>query len=117
VPVDTAERNGIGVEEYRDEHCLEVAVDYRPHSHHWQVMKPVREDSPTESSTTELDGLKVCNFMTTWGDGLFQVYRDLGGSGELAQIRIELEENAHFGCSTPCPVYRTRTRPVRGFHA
>jgi hypothetical protein len=91
VPIEIANTNGVGVQEYRDQHSLKVAVDYRPHSHHWQVMKPVRHNSPTESSTTELDGLKVCNFMTTWGDGLFQVYRDLDSSGELVQIRIEME--------------------------
>jgi len=91
VPIETAERNGTAVQKHRDENSLKVAVDYRPHSHHWQVMKPVRENNPTESSTTELGGQKVCNFMTTWGDGLFQVYRDLAGSGELIQIRIEME--------------------------
>jgi hypothetical protein len=91
MPIEVAERHGIAVQEYRDEHSLKIAVDYRPHSHHWQVMKPVRENSATESSTTVLDGLKVCNFMTTWGDGLFQVYRDLDSSGELVQIRIEME--------------------------
>jgi hypothetical protein len=91
VPVETAERHGIAVQEYRDEHSLKIAGDYRPHSHHWQVMKPVRENSPTESSTTELDGVMVCNFMTTWGDGLFRVYRDLGENDELVQIRIEME--------------------------
>lgn len=91
VPVEVAEKNGNAVQEYRDERSLKVAVDYRPHSHHWQVMKTVRENNPTESSTTELDGHKVCNFMTTWGDGLFQVYRDLDDFGELVQIRIEME--------------------------
>ena len=38
---------------------------------------------------TEVEGVKVCNFMTTWGDGVFEVHRDLGNSGELVQIRIE----------------------------
>lgn len=90
VSVDTAEKSAIIVENYRDEYSLKVATDYRPHSHHWQVMKAVRE-SQTESSTTELGGLQVCNFMTTWGDGLFSVYRDLGDFDELLQIRIEME--------------------------
>ncbi len=91
VPIEAATKNGVAVQKYRDHHSLKVAVDYRPHSHHWQVMRPIRESSPTESSTTDLDGEKVCNFMTTWGDGLFPVYRDLGSSGELIQIRIELD--------------------------
>jgi hypothetical protein len=54
-------------------------------------MKPVWGDSPTESSTTELDGVLVCNFMTTWGDGLFTVHQDLGEHDELVSIRIEIE--------------------------
>jgi len=54
-------------------------------------MKPVKENNATESSTTEIDGEKVCNIMTAWGDGLFQVYRVFDGSGELVQIRIEME--------------------------
>ncbi|WP_221312786.1 hypothetical protein [Granulicella aggregans] len=91
LPTETATGKGIAVQEYRDKHSLKIAVDYRPHSHHWQVMRPIRESSPTESSTTEIDGEKVCNFMTTWGDGLFQVYRDIDGSGQLVQIRIEME--------------------------
>jgi hypothetical protein len=91
VPVEAARENGIAVREYRDQYSLKVADDYHPHSHHWQVMKPVRENNPTESSTTEIDGEKVCNFMTTWGDGVFQVYRDLDGAGEIVQIRVEME--------------------------
>jgi len=35
--------------------------------------------------------MKVCNFMTTWGDGSFEVYRDLDDSGQLVQIRVRLE--------------------------
>ena len=86
-PVEAATKNGIAVQKYRDEYSLKVAVDYSPHSHLWQVMKPVKENNPTESSTTEIDGEKVCNFITAWGDGLFPVYRDFDGSGELVQIR------------------------------
>lgn len=91
VPVEEAAKNGIAVQKYRDARSLKVAVDFRPHSHHWQVMKPIRENDPTESSTTEIGNEKVCNFMTTWGDGLFQVFRDLDNAGQLVQIRIEME--------------------------
>ncbi|HSS96562.1 MAG TPA: hypothetical protein VLK33_06025 [Terriglobales bacterium] len=91
ISIDSAQENGITVQDYRDKHSLKIALDYRPHSHHWQAMKAVREGSPTESSTTDLDGLKICNFMTTWGDGLFSVHRDLGDNDELIQIRIEME--------------------------
>src|SRR5262249_41044010 len=94
IPKEVALRHCIAVQEYRDKHPLKIAMDYRPHSHHWQVMKAVREKSLTESSTTELNGQSVCNFMTTWGDGLFQVFRDFDSLGELVQIRIEMETMA-----------------------
>lgn len=81
------------VQTYVERGNLKVAVDYRPHSHHWQVMKGTRENS-TESGMTEIDGMTVCNFMTTWGDGLFEVYRDLNEAGELVQVRIELSKEA-----------------------
>jgi hypothetical protein len=77
------------LQELKQEYNSKLGTDFRPHSHHWQVMRETRT-SPTESSTTEVDGEKVCNFMTTWGDGCFEVHRDLGNSGELVQIRIEL---------------------------
>jgi len=80
---------GASVEEFKQKHDSKIGTDFRPHSHHWQVMKETRTSS-TESSTTELDGVKVCNFMTTWGDGCFEVHRDIGNSEELVQIRIEL---------------------------
>ncbi len=91
VPEDIAQEKGLAVEDYRDQHSLKLAGDYRPHSHHWRVMTPTRKSS-TESATMELAGTTVCNFMTTWGDGLFEVHRDLAESGDLVRIRIELEQ-------------------------
>ncbi len=86
-----AQERGLAVENYREKKDLKFATDYRPHSHHWSVMKPTRESS-TESGMTEVGGATVCNFMTTWGDGLFDVYRDVAESGQLVQIRIEFCE-------------------------
>lgn len=91
VTEDFAQRQGAAVEHYAAKHGLKLAGDYRPHSDHWRVMTPTRQ-SPTESATVEFSGLKVCNFMTTWGDGAFDVYRDLGEGDCLIAIRIELEE-------------------------
>jgi hypothetical protein len=92
-PVEAATKNGIAVQKYRDEYSLKVAVDYSPHSHLWQVMKPVKENNPTESSTTEIDGEKVCNFITAWGDGLFPVYRDFALANSF-RYGIEMEPTA-----------------------
>ena len=52
--------------------------------------------------------------MTTWGDGLFQVYRDLDSSGELVQIRIEMERMPpdHIAHENRC--LRQTYRPLHG---
>jgi hypothetical protein len=81
-------KRGAEVRRYVEQKNLRVADDYRPHSHHWQVMKGAR-DSSTESGMAEIGGMTVCNFMTTWGDGLFEVYRDMNEAGDLVQVRIE----------------------------
>jgi len=47
--------------------------------------------TPTESGMADVGGVTVCNFMTTWGDGVFEVYRDLSNLDELVQIRIEFD--------------------------
>jgi hypothetical protein len=65
------------------------ALDYRPHTHHWQVMRDVRA-TPTESGVLELAGARLCMFMTSWGDGGFPVEADLDAAGRLVRVRIEL---------------------------
>ena len=38
-----------------------------------------------------------CRFDTTWGDGTFEVFRDLDARGDLARIRVELGTGARVG--------------------
>jgi hypothetical protein len=90
LPFRKAEEKALAVRKYRDDHSLKLADDFRPHSHHWQVMTPTRA-SPTESATVEMNSMDICNFMTTWGDGLFEVYREISEVGDLVRIRIEFE--------------------------
>lgn len=45
--------------------------------------------SSTESGVVEVGGAWMVNFMTTWGDGLFDVYRDVDAKGALVRVRIE----------------------------
>ena len=66
-----------------------IAVDYRPHSHHWRVMREVRS-SPTDSGTTEVAGAQVLFAMTPHGDGWYAVFAEYGRAGELATIRLIL---------------------------
>ncbi len=65
------------------------AVDLRPHSHHWRLMSQVRR-SDTESGVLRLGEAELCLFMTTWGDGLFEVYADYDASDRLARVRVLL---------------------------
>lgn len=83
---------GNAAEESRKRNGYRLATDYRPHSHHWRVMKASRT-TPTESGMTEVGGTTVCNFMTTWGDGVFDVYRDMTSNKELVQIRVEMQNS------------------------
>lgn len=67
---------------------LRFALDYRPHSHHYQVLQQIYT-SPTESGTLTLARSKACGFMTTWGDGRFPVFRDVTASGATSRLRIQ----------------------------
>lgn len=53
------------------------------------LMEQVRA-SPAASGTVALGEGRACGFMTTWGDGIFEVHRDLDADGRLVQIRIDL---------------------------
>jgi len=65
------------------------AVDFRPHSDHFQLMKQVR-DSATGSGTVTVAGAQMCGFMTTWGDGWFPVERDVDADGRTLRVRVLL---------------------------
>ncbi len=88
LPLDDALERGQGVEAARGAD-RKFATDFRPHTHHWQVMRDVRS-SPTESGVLELAGAQLCMFMTSWGDGGFPVEADLDASGQVVRIRIEV---------------------------
>jgi hypothetical protein len=66
------------------------ALDFRPHSHAYQLMSQVRR-TETESGQVEIDGAELCGFATTWGDGAFEVFRDLDRDGALVRVRIQME--------------------------
>ncbi len=87
--VDEAANRGEQVERLRQQQQLKFATDFRPHSHHYQLMQQVRASS-TESGVVTLGAARACGFMTTWGDGIFELHRDLDAHGGLVQIRIEL---------------------------
>lgn len=51
-----------------------------------------KNEAPAEGAAAVVDvaGTRACHFPTTWGDGLFDVHRDLDDDGGLVQIRIEM---------------------------
>lgn len=78
---------------------LRFAYDYRPHSHHYVLMKQLRA-SETESGMLGLGRPPVacCGLSTTWGDGEFPVMLDFDASGALMRVGVffatpEAQEN------------------------
>jgi hypothetical protein len=64
-----------------------MAVDFRSHSHHWQIMRQVRAPH-VEAGSVELGDARVLCAMTSWGDGFFPVNADLDSSGDLLAVRV-----------------------------
>jgi hypothetical protein len=69
-----------------------MMVDFRPHSHHWQVMRQVRA-SETGSGVVEVGGARILFTQTSWGDGFFPVYAGRDATGTLTKIRLVLDES------------------------
>ncbi|MFI6332827.1 hypothetical protein ACIBBG_31535 [Micromonospora chersina] len=92
LPVRSALRRAMTIQSWRDaEPGRGLAVDFRPHSHHWQVMRQVRA-SDTESGTLPLGDAQILFAMTSWGDGIFPVQVDRDAAGHLLAVRITLAE-------------------------
>ncbi|MBE3015947.1 hypothetical protein IL992_43345 [Microbispora sp. NEAU-D428] len=90
LPVDEAVDRAIAVQEWKQAvRERMIAVDFRPHSHHWQVMAKVRA-AEHEAGTIEVGGTRTMCLMTSWGDGLFPVAADHDAAGHLVRIRIRL---------------------------
>lgn len=68
---------------------LRVVHDYQPHSHHHQLLRQMWQ-TPTESGTISLAQARVSAFFTTWGDGAFEVHRELDQDDGLVRLRVEL---------------------------
>jgi hypothetical protein len=68
---------------------LKFALDFRPHSHAFTLLEQIRA-TETESGEVEVGGALLCGFATTWGDGVFEVHRDVSADGSVARVRIEM---------------------------
>src|SRR5204862_7784657 len=65
-----------------------VRGEVRPHSHHHAVLKQVWS-SPIEVGLADVGAATVFGFMTTRGDGVFPVYRELDRNGSLVRLTVE----------------------------
>ncbi|ALG06163.1 hypothetical protein [Kibdelosporangium phytohabitans] len=65
-----------------------VKLDFRPHSHHWRVMRDVRA-AETGSGEIEVGGARIVFAMTDWGDGFYPTYADYAGD-QLVAVRTVL---------------------------
>jgi len=63
------------------------AYDFRPHSHHWQVMAGVRA-SPHDAATIDIDGARLLFAMTSVGDGFFPVHVEHDATGTPTAIQV-----------------------------
>ena len=88
LPFDDARKRAKCVQLLRTDE-RKFVLDFRPHTHHWQVMQDVRA-TPTASGVLDLAGTRLCMFMTSWGDGAFPVEADLNAAGQVLRIRIEV---------------------------
>jgi hypothetical protein len=66
------------------------AYDFRPHSHHWQVMAGVRA-AEHEAATIDVGGARIMFAMTSVGDGFFPAHLELDDSGTPIAIRITIQ--------------------------
>ena len=76
----------------KEENGRLFAIDFRPHSHHWAVMRQVRA-SATESGTLEVGGATACGFMTSWGDGSYPVIVERAADGDVIRVRVQLGDD------------------------
>lgn len=93
LPIRQAYERAVALKERRDaEPRAMFAFDFRPHSHHWQVMAGVRA-SEYEAATVTVGGAEIMMVMTSVGDGVFPVHLDLDASGVPIAVRITVEGN------------------------
>jgi hypothetical protein len=90
LPAEEAYERGLALESRRAEPGgPKFAFDFRPHSHHFQVMAPVRA-SDHEAGVIQVSGADILMAMTSVGDGFFPVHLDVDATGIPVALRIEI---------------------------
>ncbi|WP_330461517.1 hypothetical protein OIB37_34410 [Streptomyces sp. NBC_00820] len=91
MPVAEAVGKARALTNWKEETGRRMMVDFRPHSHHWQVMRQVRA-SDHEAGTVDIGDARLLCAMTTWGDGCFPVTADLDASGAVVAVRVDFSD-------------------------
>ncbi|WP_307533863.1 hypothetical protein [Streptomyces sp. V3I8] len=92
LPVAQAMRLAGALFDWKDaDPARRLMVDFRPHSHHWQIMRAVRA-SPLQAGTVEVGGARVLCAMPRQGDGWFPVSADLDPTGRPVTVRVSFPE-------------------------
>ena len=92
-PIPEVEEKANAVAAWKREHEAKFAMDFRPHSHHYQVMEQVRRTQPG-SGGVSVGGAKMLGFMTSWGDGAFDVEVAEDAHGRLLAVHLPLNRLA-----------------------
>ncbi|MEV4516590.1 hypothetical protein AB0K00_47530 [Dactylosporangium sp. NPDC049525] len=91
LPVADAYPRALDLERRRDDPAgPKFNFDFRPHSHHWQVMAGVRA-AEHEAATIPVGGAEVMFAMTSVGDGFFPVHAELDADGALVAVQISID--------------------------
>jgi hypothetical protein len=90
LPAGEAYRLALAIEKRRGERgAPKFAFDFRPHSHHWQVMGLVRA-AEHEAGVIRVGGADILMAMTSVGDGFFPVHLDVDAVGDPVALRIDI---------------------------
>jgi hypothetical protein len=92
LPVADAYAKGVALDTRRtSEPQRRFNYDFRPHSHHWQVMAQVRA-SENEAGTVVVGGAQILFAMTSVGDGFFPVRVDYDAAGDPVTVRVTIQD-------------------------
>ena len=97
LPVQDAYTKAVALDERRTRVPEQkFAFDFRPHSHHWQVMAGVRA-SAHDAATIEVGGAQLMFAMTSIGDGFFPVHVEQNAYGGPSAIQVTIQDNDEPG--------------------
>lgn len=89
LPLAEAEAKLDAIARVKSEHRWLVAIDFRPHSHHYYALAAARA-SRQGVGTLDVGGTRMMLLFTSWGDGVFPIYVDVDVEGRPVQVRIQL---------------------------